>query len=79
MAGRRPQKPKATVFVQMPKPADAKTRRTVEPLYQAILELQARGTADPVVVAGSRASGAALESLLAALVALGVITDKTEA
>lgn len=42
MAGRRPQKPKATVFVQMPKASDPKTQRALDPAYQAILDLQAR-------------------------------------
>lgn len=46
MAGRRPTKPKPTVFVQMPKATDADTRRSLEPLNQAILDLQARALID---------------------------------
>jgi len=79
MAGRRPAKPQAIARVQAPKSVEAATRAAVEPLYQAILDLQARGAQDPVAVTGSKASGAALESLLEALSSLGVIVDNTGA
>ena len=71
MAGRRPQPPRAVPQVQAPG-ADRE-------LVQAVQRLQATRAAAAVPVTGSRASGAALESLLAALAAAGVITDDTEA
>lgn len=61
-----------------PAGADGITRFLVEPAPDDDLPMM-RGNSQAVPVTGSRASGAALVSLLAALVAQGVIVDNTTA
>lgn len=80
MAGRRTTRIAPTTFAQTPGVDDPKVQRALDVVSGAIQELQGRvGTSPPETVTGSRASGAALESLLAKLEALGIIVDDTEA
>lgn len=61
---------------QPPAVQDATTQRALDVLTSAVQDLQARRLGGAVVT-GSRGSGAALESLLEQLVALGLIEDET--
>lgn len=71
MAGRKPSQPRPVAQVQAPGANAA--------LVSAVQQLQAARGAAEGSVTGSRASGAALESLLAVLAAQGIITDDTSA
>ena len=76
MAGRRAPRQQPITFVQTPGVDDTKVQRAIDTLTGAVQELQAKGN-KALSVSGSRASGEALESLLARLVELGLITDDT--
>ena len=78
MAARRGVKPRPTASVQAPGVADKATKRAVDVLAGAVQELQKRALGGKTVT-GSRSSGAALESLLQQLAALGIIVDETTA
>lgn len=66
-------------MVQTPKVADAAAQRALDTLTAAVQQLQAQRGAAAISVAGSRAGGTALENLLTALAAQGIIVDDTEA
>ncbi len=79
MAGRRPQQSFPVTQVQTPGVEDAKTQRALDVLAGAVQQLQSTRGVTGGSVTGSRASGAALESLLAVLASQGIITDDTVA
>jgi hypothetical protein len=76
MAGRRAERPGPVTVAQTPGVDDPKTQRAIDVLTGAVQELQGRGIV-ALSVTGSRASGDALESLLARLAELGFIVDDT--
>ena len=59
--------------------ADRATLAAGEPLRFDTATGRVAGHTDPPIVAGSRASGAALANLLTALDAAGLVVDATEA
>lgn len=79
MAARKNPPPHAVPQVQTPAVDDAKTQRALAVLTSAVQQIQATNAAAGGKVTGSRASGAALASLLAVLASQGIITDDTEA
>lgn len=78
MAGRKPERAGPVTVVQASAVDDPKAQQAIDKLTIAVQALQAKG-GKALSVTGSRASGAALESLLARLVELGWITDDTTA
>ncbi len=77
MAARKPQRPNPVPLVQTPAVNDAQTQRAIDTLTDAVQRLQSNRAVAARPVTGSRSSGDALESLLAALVEAGIIIDDT--
>lgn len=78
MAGRKATGARPATFVSTPGVDDQKTQRALDVLSAAVQELQVKGAGGKSVT-GSRASGAALVSLLQQLESLGIIVDDTTA